>query len=47
MNLENLKFVKNIDDPERWAYADWHRVANSNSIGLMPEVTSPTPIKPT
>jgi hypothetical protein len=23
MNLEKLKFVKNIDDPERWAYADW------------------------
>jgi len=23
MNLDRLKFVKNIDDPERWAYADW------------------------
>ena len=25
MNLENLKFVKNIDDPDRWAYADWQQ----------------------
>ena len=24
MNLDRLKFVKNIDDPERWAYADWN-----------------------
>ena len=23
MNLDRLKFVKNIDDPERWAYKDW------------------------
>jgi hypothetical protein len=23
MNLEKLKFVKNIDNPEHWAYADW------------------------
>ena len=25
MNLENLKFVKNIDDPDRWAYAHWQQ----------------------
>jgi hypothetical protein len=25
MNLDRLKFVKNIDDPERWAYKDWQR----------------------
>jgi len=24
MNLDRLKFVKNIDDPERWAYKDWN-----------------------
>jgi hypothetical protein len=23
MKLDRLKFVKNIDDSERWAYADW------------------------
>ena len=24
MNLDRLKFVKNIDDPAGWAYADWN-----------------------
>ncbi len=25
MNLENLKFVKNIDDSDRWAYEEWQQ----------------------
>jgi hypothetical protein len=25
MKLDRLKFVKNIDDPKQWAYADWQK----------------------
>ena len=30
MNLDRLKFVKNIDDPERWAYEDWNLDSQQN-----------------
>ena len=30
MNLDRLKFVKNIDDSARWAYADWKQGSQQN-----------------